>query len=106
VVKLPQTRDCTRQSNDVSRSTCVNPHCKVFGDCQVVNGRKMKNSRSLLLDQLEIGGTQGKPGLADVAFDDPETSLPAELREPLDFVHCTRPQRRLHQQNEITLFAC
>jgi hypothetical protein len=107
-MKLAQAPDCARQGNDVSRSTRIYPQRKVLGDRQIVHGGEMKDARSLLLDQLEIRGTQGKPRFANVAFNDPEIidTLSAELREPLDLFHCPRSQRRLHQQDEVARFAC
>ena len=35
----------------------------------------MKDARGLLLDQIEIRRTQGKPRLAYIALDDPKSSL-------------------------------
>src|ERR1044072_800376 len=105
VMKLFQAPQRTRQFDDIPRAADVDAQSNILGNGEIVNSGEMKDARSLLLDQLQIRGAQSKLWFRDIAFDDLKLSnTPAgERRDSIDLFMRARRQRRLHEENEITL---
>jgi hypothetical protein len=82
-MKLPQVRQRSGQLDDVARAACIYSHREILGHREIVNCRQMKDTRRLLLDQLQIRVTQRQPRLADVSLDKLKVSnvSSAELRD-------------------------
>src|SRR6185503_4936001 len=104
-MKLFQVRQRTRQFDDVTRATNVDAQSKILGNGEIVDCGKMKDARCFPLDQREIRRAQSKLRLCYIALDNLKLSVTSagERRNTCDlFVRVSR-QRRLHEQNEITL---
>jgi hypothetical protein len=104
-MKLPQLQYRASQFDYIACPAHIHPHREFFRNGEIVNRREMKHAGRLLLDQIEIGGTQRELRLADVALDKfkvPGISA-AELRDPGNLLARTTEQRRLHEQDEVAV---
>jgi hypothetical protein len=104
-MKVTQVRERASQLDDVVRAAGINPQRQVFTNGEIVNRREMKHARRLSLDQIEVGGAQREPRLADVSLDKLKLSYisAAKLRNPRNLVAGPSKQRRLHEQDEIAV---
>jgi hypothetical protein len=107
VVKLTQLWERTRKLNDVTRAARIHAHRDILRNGEIVNCREMKDARRLLLDQLEIRGTEGESGHADIAFDDLKVTQASagEFSDTLDRFERARHEWRLDEQDKIAVLA-
>jgi hypothetical protein len=104
-MKLFEARQQPRQGDHVACATDINAHRHILRNSEIVNRGEMKNARCFLLDQPQIRCVQSKVRFRDVAFDKPKVTdtSSSERRNTIDLFVRARQQRRLHEQNEITL---
>jgi hypothetical protein len=105
-MKVPEPRQRTRELNHVPSATDVHSHRRLTRDGEIVQRGQVKNPRRLLFRQFKIGGGQAEMWLSDVALNEPKVfgRTIGELSDAIDLVPRTVRPRRLHQQDEATLF--
>src|ERR1700754_2826915 len=104
-MKLFQVRQRTRQFDHVTCAADVDAQSHILGNGEIVNGGEMKNTRGFLLHQLQNRRIQCKLWFGDVAFDNLKLSNTSTGKRgnTINLLVRVRRQRRLHEQNEITL---